>query len=107
MSRASCDTFAFVINFLTPQWEPHHVCAGLFEVNDTIWAGLAKQMIALLKRFKLTSKIFCFVKNEGTNLGRMIATLRFVMTCEALKLNVPFDGFCFRHAMNKATKCNF
>jgi hypothetical protein len=37
----------------------------------------------------------------------MIATLRFVVTCEALKLDVLFDGFCFGHAMNKATKSNF
>lgn len=67
MSKVVCDIFAFVINFRTPQWEPHHVCVGLFEVNDTTRARLAKQMTALLERFKLISKILCFVKNEATN----------------------------------------
>jgi hypothetical protein len=93
MSRTTCDTFAFVINFLTPQWEPRHVCVGLFEVNDTTRASLGKQMTILLERFKLTSKIWCFVKNEGTNLGIMIATLRFMVTCEALKVDVLLMGF--------------
>jgi hypothetical protein len=107
MSRVTCDTFTFVFNIITPQWEPCHVCVGFFEVNDTTGAKLAKQLTTLLERFKLTSKILCFVTNEGTNLGTMIAILRFVVICEALKLDVLFDGFCFGHAMNKATKCNF
>jgi len=102
MNKATCDTFAFVINFLTSQWEPRHVCVGLSEVNHTTRARLAKQMTTLLERFKLTSKILCFVENEGTKLRTMITTLRFVVTCEALKL----DGSCFGHAMNKATQCN-
>ncbi len=68
--------FAFVINFFTPQWELHHVCVGLFEVNDTIGARLIKQMKTLLKRFKVTSKILWFIKDEGTNLRTMTATLK-------------------------------
>jgi hypothetical protein len=57
MSRGARDTFALVINFFTPQWEPHRVCVGIFEANDTIGARLIKQMKALLERFKVTSKI--------------------------------------------------
>jgi hypothetical protein len=67
ISKVACDTFAFVINFRTPQWEPRHVCVSLFEVNDTTRARLAKQMTNLLERFKLISNILCFVENEGTN----------------------------------------
>jgi hypothetical protein len=104
MNRRACDTFALVINFLTPQWEPCHVCVGLFEVDGTTKVELTRQMKALLDKFKLTSKILCFVKYEGTNLGTMVATLRFVVTCEALKLDVLFDGSYFGHAMSRTTQ---
>jgi hypothetical protein len=57
MNRRACDTFALVINLFTPQWEPYHVCMGLFEANDIIGAKLIKQMKVLLERFKVTSKI--------------------------------------------------
>jgi hypothetical protein len=104
MNKKAHDTFAFVINFLTPQWEPCHVCVGLFEVDDTTRVGLTRQMKDLLEKFKLTSKILCFAKDEGTNLGTMVATLRCVLTCEALKLDVPFDGSYFGHAMSKVAQ---
>lgn len=77
---------------------------GFFEVDDTTGVGLTRQMKALLEKFKLTSNIFCFVKDEGTNLGTMAATLRFVVTCEALKLDVPFDGSYFGRAMSKVAQ---
>ncbi len=77
---------------------------GFFEVDDTTRVGLIRQMKALLEKFKLTSNIFCFIKDEGTNLGTTATTLRFVVTCEALKLDVPFDGSYFGHAMNKAAQ---
>jgi hypothetical protein len=35
MNRRAHDIFAIVINFLIPQWEPYHVCVGLFKVDDT------------------------------------------------------------------------
>jgi len=57
MNRWACETFALLINFFPPQWEPLHVCVGLFEANDTIGARLIKQMKVLLERFKVTSKI--------------------------------------------------
>jgi hypothetical protein len=31
----------------------------------------------------------------------MVTTLKFVVTCEALKLDVPFDGSCFGHGISK------
>ncbi len=74
---------------------------GLFEVDDTTRVELVRQMKALFEKFKLTSKI---VKDEGTNLRTMVATLRCVITCEALKLDVPFDGSYFVHAMSKVAQ---
>jgi hypothetical protein len=74
---------------------------GLFEVDDTTRVELVRQMKALFEKFKLTSKI---VKDEGTNLRTMVAAFRFMVTCKALKLNVPFDGSYFGHAMSKAAQ---
>jgi len=87
MSICSLDIFALVINFISPQWEPHHVIVGLFEANDIAKVGLARQLKGLLERFQLTFKILCYVKDEGTNLGTMITTLKYVMTCEEALLS--------------------
>jgi len=40
---------------------------------------------------------------EGINLVSMTTTLKFVISCEALSLLVPFDGACFGHVMSKAS----
>jgi len=63
---------------------------GLFEANDITKVGLARQLKGLLERFQLTFKILCYVKDEGTYLGTMTTTLKYVMTCEALTLPMPF-----------------
>lgn len=75
MSTCSFDIFTLVINFLSPQWEPHHVIMGLFGANDITKVGSARQLKGLLERFQLTFKILCYVKNEGTNLETMTTTL--------------------------------
>jgi hypothetical protein len=43
-------------------------------------------------KFGFTSKIFYYVKDEGTNLGTMTTTLKLVISCKALNLLAPFDG---------------
>jgi len=65
---------------------------------------LAKQLKAMLEKFGLISKVLCYVKDKGTNLISMITTLKYVISCEALSLLVPFDGACFGHVMSKATQ---
>jgi len=104
MSRGQHDTFAFVVNFLSSYWKSHHVTIGLFEANDITGQGLAKQLKAMLEKFGPISKVLCYVKNEGTNLASMIITLKYVISCEALSLLVPFDGACFGHVMSKTTQ---
>jgi hypothetical protein len=59
-------TFAFVVNFLSSDWKPHHVTIGIFEANDTARQGLAKQLKAMLEKFGFTSKVLCYVKDEGS-----------------------------------------
>jgi hypothetical protein len=56
----------------------------------------------MLEKFGFTSKILCYVKNEGTNLGTMTTTLKSIISCEALNLFAPFDAACFGHVMSKA-----
>ncbi len=92
------------MNFLSLYWKLHHVAIGLFEANDTIGQRLAKQLKAMLEKFGLTSKVLCYVKDEGTNLTSMIIALKSVISCEAFNLLVPFDGACFGHAMSKASQ---
>jgi hypothetical protein len=73
---------------------------GLFGANDTIRQRLAKQLNAMLESCGFTSKILCYIKYEGTNLGNMTSVLKSMISCEAFGLNTSFDGICFGHAMN-------
>jgi len=77
---------------------------GLFEANDTMGMGLARQLKALLEKFGFKSKVLCSMKDKGTNLWSMTTTLKSMISCEALNLPQPFDGACFGHVMNKATQ---
>jgi hypothetical protein len=101
MSRGQHDTFAFVAKKNSIDWKPHHVIRGLFEANDIMGAGLARQLKTMLEKFGLTSKVLCYVKDEGINLASMTIALKSIISCEALNLLVPFDGACFGHAMSK------
>jgi hypothetical protein len=52
---------------LTLDWEPKHITIGLFEAKGTSWVSLVGQLQALFEEYKLTNKIICYVKDEGTN----------------------------------------
>ncbi len=81
---------------------------GLFEANDTMGMGLARQLKALLEKFGLTSKVLCYVKDKGTNLSNMTTTLKSMIWCEALNLLQPFDGTCFGQQFKSfAIQANF
>jgi hypothetical protein len=65
---------------------------------------LGKAIEVMLKSFCLTSKILCYVKDEGTILGSMVvALLKLMISCETLNLSSP-NGECFEHAMNKVAQ---
>jgi hypothetical protein len=66
INRGHHDTFVFVINLLFTYKKHCHVIIALFNVNDIIKHGLERQLKALLQKFCLTSKILCYVKDEGT-----------------------------------------
>jgi hypothetical protein len=104
MNKGHQNTFVFVINFLFVNWKHRHVTIRLFEANDNISVGLTKQLKTLLEKFGLTSKVLCYVKDEGTNLETMTITLKSTISCEVLNLLTPFVGACFGHATSKVVK---
>lgn len=57
MSKGHHDTYTLIINFLLVDWKPHRVTIGLFEDNDTMGMGLAKQLKAILEKNCLMSKV--------------------------------------------------
>jgi hypothetical protein len=98
MNRCKQDTFALVVQFF------YKFIIGLFEINDTIGMGLARQLKAMLEKFGFTSKVLCYVKDEATNLVSMTVALMSMISYEALNLLQPFDGIGFGHVMNKAAQ---
>ncbi len=65
---------------------------------------VAMQLKSIFKNFGFTSKILCYVKNKGTNLGSMTTTLKTIISCEPLNLHVLFNGSCFGRAMSKTSQ---
>lgn len=68
---------------------------GLFQASDTSGVGLAVQLRVLLEKFQLTKKVFCYVKDEGTNLSTITQALKTIVTCSALNVAESFEGACF------------
>jgi hypothetical protein len=45
------------------------------------------------------------VKDEGSKLGAMTTTSKFVVNCDNLRLEEPFQGTFLGQAMSKACQC--
>jgi hypothetical protein len=58
----------------------------------------------MFEKFGLTSKVLCYVENEGINLANMTTTPKVIISYETLSLLVPFDGACFGHVMSKVAQ---
>jgi len=67
-------------------------------------AWVVRQLKSIIKKFGFTSKILCYAKNKGTNLGSTTTTLKTIISCESLNLHVLFNGSCFGHAMSKTSQ---
>ncbi len=96
------DTFAFVINYLNELWTPMHVIVGLFEMHDTTWISMARQLQALLEKFDLMHRVVAFVKDGGNNLTSIATSLHSIVDCQPLKLQCVYKGSCFGDVMSKA-----
>ncbi len=59
MSNGGVGTFAFVINYLNELWTPMHVTICLFEVHDTTWISMVRQLQTLLEKFDLNASCGC------------------------------------------------
>jgi hypothetical protein len=56
---------------------------------------------ALFKKYKLTNKIICYMKDEGTNMFTMTNALKQIVNCEKLGILAPFESVWFWHAFSK------
>ncbi len=101
MSKGMHDIFALVIKFLGVDWQPKHVTFGFFEVANIFEKTLAKNLIELLEKYKLRKNI-TYVKDKGSNLNRMITTLKIIMSCDILGLQENYQGTYFGHVFFKA-----
>jgi hypothetical protein len=73
-------------------------------VQNTTRIGLV-QFSSLLKKFNLTKKMICFVKNEGKNFSTMTkfsTMFREVGNYVDLGRSTPFEGVSFGHTFSKA-----
>jgi hypothetical protein len=94
MNKGQQNIFALIIKFLFAYWKTRHVVIGLFKANDIIGVRLAKQLKTLLKKLGFTSKVLCYVKNNGMNLETMTIALKSIISYEVLNLFAPFVGAC-------------
>jgi hypothetical protein len=85
MFRGGIDTFVLVINYLDEAWTPRHVIVNLFEVHETSDNAMALQFQSLLEKIGLIHWVITFVKDEGSNLGTTVTTLRSIIDCEPFK----------------------
>ncbi len=102
MSHINVDTFALLINFFNDNWVPMHVIVGLFEVNETTMQFMAIQVQMLLDKIGLLHRVITFVKDEGTNMSTMVATMHSIINYEPLKILRVYEGTSFGHVMSKA-----
>jgi hypothetical protein len=102
MSKVDVDTFALVINYLNESWMPQHVTIGLFKVHETARFSIANQLCSLLRNYDVMHRMITFVKDKGNNLISMATTLRSIVNCCLLKLQLIYEGMCFGHIMSKA-----
>jgi hypothetical protein len=106
MNKGHHDTFTFVINFLLVDWKPHQVTIGLFEANDIMGMGLAKQLKTIFKKNGLMSNVLCYVKDEGTNIVNMIVAPKSVISCDSLNFPQPFNGTYWTCYEQGSSICN-
>jgi hypothetical protein len=56
------DTFALIINYLNDSLTPMHSTISLFEVHETTWLSMAKQLHTLFEKYDLMQCVITFVK---------------------------------------------
>jgi hypothetical protein len=94
-SCISCD-------FTNANWQPKQLTIGLFEITEIIAQTMAMKLQALLDKYNLWKKTLTYVKDERSNLGAITIALKFVVSCDNLRLEEPFQGTYFGHTMSKA-----
>ncbi len=85
------DIFAFVKFHLCRLTTQKH------NYNKVVWSNQDKWWSFKLCLTNMDwGKMFVYIKNEGANLGTMVATLNVIVSCENLGLEEPFKGTCLK-----------
>ncbi len=69
--------------------------------KGTIGINLVSQLQVLFEEYKLIYKIYCYMKDEGTNLFTMTKFFKQTISCEDLGILEPFESVYFGHALFK------
>ncbi len=64
---------------------------GIFEAIETIGQALIVNLNNFLDSFGLKKKIITFAKDERVNLNAMTSILRFIVSCDILRLEESFN----------------
>ncbi len=94
--------FCINCNIMNANWQPKQVNIGLFEATKIIGQVMVMKLQALLDVCNLWKKILAYVKDEGSNLGAMTTTLKFVVSCDNLELEELVRETYFGQTMSKA-----
>ncbi len=81
MSYVHFDTFAMVMNFINPSWDPTHMTIGIIEPDNIIDATMENKIKTLLDSFCLLDKVIACVKDERSNLNTLTFALTFMVSC--------------------------
>lgn len=88
-----------MVNFAADDWQLLHMIVGLFEASYTSSVPLPKIIKRLLHVFHLANKAIVYMKDDGANLGTLVATLTSMVTCNPLGMATPYVGTF--HVMSK------
>jgi hypothetical protein len=71
-----------------------------FEAKGISGINLLNQLQALFEEYKLSNKIICYLKNEGTNMFIMTNVFKQIVSCKKMGILAQFEGVCFSHALS-------
>jgi hypothetical protein len=111
MSRKTEDVLALEAHFITIDWEWKHVHLGLINCDKgTTGVQIAKQLSPILVKFGISDRVFCYIKDQGSDLHTTAQVLSngiqgcTVVQCKLFSRKSPFSSDCLAHACNGA--CN-
>jgi hypothetical protein len=74
-----------------------------FNAKGTSGINIFNQLQVLFEEYKLSNKLICYLKDEGTNMFIKTNVFKQIVNCKKLEILAPFEGVCvtmpfFKHA---------